>query len=103
MASLLVVSAPHCSQQHYSIPEWTNVRISCFHPYDAAVRCGMIRGIKEALYTAYFKTFPALASARREYKQGATKTHRSSFGLNLVGPEYLIDSSFEQGEIRLVT
>jgi FkbM family methyltransferase len=63
----------------------------------------MIRGIKEALYTAYFKTFPALASARREYKQGATKTHRSSFGLNLVGPEYLIDSSFEQGEIRLVT
>jgi len=63
----------------------------------------MIRGIKEALQMAYFKRFPALASVTREYRQGATKTHRSSFGLSLVGPEYLIDSSFEQDEIRLVT
>jgi FkbM family methyltransferase len=33
----------------------------------------------------------------------ATKTHRSSFGLDLVGPAYLIDSGFEQDDIRLVT
>jgi FkbM family methyltransferase len=63
----------------------------------------MMRGIKVALQSAYFKTFPVLASATREYRQGATKTHRSSFGLDLVGPSYLIDSGFEQDEIRLVT
>jgi FkbM family methyltransferase len=62
----------------------------------------MINSIKRNLYAACFRTFPAFASAAREYRQGATKAHRSGFGLDLVGPKYLIDSGFEQDEIRLV-
>lgn len=62
----------------------------------------IIRTTKVNLYAAYFKMFPAFASATREYRQGATRAHRSSFGLDLVGPKYLIESRFEEDEICLV-
>jgi FkbM family methyltransferase len=58
--------------------------------------------LKTAAYLRYFESFPTFASAIREFRQGAHKAHHSSFGMDLVGPRYLIDSGFESEEISLI-
>jgi FkbM family methyltransferase len=55
-----------------------------------------------AAYLRFFETFPVLAAATREFRQGAHKSHRTSYGMDLVGPGYLIDSGLESEEIALV-
>jgi FkbM family methyltransferase len=60
------------------------------------------RRFKTVAYLRYFEAFPTLASAIREFREEAHKAHRSSFGMDLVGPRYLIDSGFESDEIALV-
>lgn len=57
---------------------------------------------RTAAYLRYFEMFPTLASSMREFRQGAHKTHHASFGMQLVGPGYLIDSGLEAEEIELV-
>jgi FkbM family methyltransferase len=57
---------------------------------------------RNAAYLRCFEMFPTLASALREYGQGAHKKHRSSFGIDLVGPTELIDCGYESEELELV-
>jgi len=73
-------------------------RLANFFPRTA----GAYRRLKAAAYLRYFEMFPILASATREFRQRAHKSHHSSFGMDLVGPSYLIDSGFESEEIALV-
>lgn len=61
------------------------------------------RRLKTDAYNRSFQMFPILASAIREYRQGAHKSRRSSFGMDLIGPAYLIDSDFESEEIALIS
>jgi FkbM family methyltransferase len=60
------------------------------------------RRLKAAVYIRYFALFPTLASEIREFRQKAHKAHRTSFGMNLVGPSYLIEPGVEKEEIGLI-
>ena len=61
-----------------------------------------LRRLRSATYLRYFALFPNLASAVREFRQEAHKPHRSGFGMNLLGPRYLIEPGLEAKEMALI-